>query len=628
MKEQKIRALTEREKCRSKIHVWFGSADNYYHPVREVVANAIDEINNNFEIGDIEVYLSDDNKTITVKDTGRGMPLPEKSEDGTEYWQLLFLTLFAGGKYDNLDDEENVGTNGCGNTVICYTSDYFECTSEYKGKKYNIKFNDGGTITEKLTEKGSTKNHGTSISFSLSKEVYTDNVFDEGEIEEICKRFAVCCKKVNVTFNYKETKNTYHYNSIEEYFDEITNNLTSGKQNGKEATFETDEINTISIVFASSSEPVQEVYLNNNYLKDGGAINNGLLRGIKEYINSKLPAKDAKVTEKDVEDSISLVCKFSSSKVSYANQTKFATNKLLYGRQAKNYIYQLLEVLETENKKEFDKIKNHILEVNKFNNKSDKNKRELQRKLTERIDGVRNRVANLDDCKIHDERSEIYICEGLSAKGSILFARDAVFQAAFALKGKLKNCLKGNYNDILSSKVIEDLIKILGCGIVGDKKHKEFDIFDIKKLRYNSIFIACDADEDGKQIECLLLTFFYRFMQELVEKGKIYCVRTPLYEIKLKNDDIYYAFSEIEQQELVKKYGKEIDVVARAKGLGELDAEDMARFGVKPETRNVIQVTMKEAEAADKAFTHWMGSNVDYRRNFINNHLKEYLELD
>lgn len=632
MKKQKITSLDARKQCRDKIHIWFNSADNYYHPVREVIQNAVDEIKNNFPEGIIKVKLHNDNRTITVTDTGRGMPLPEKDDEGVPYWQLLFLTLFAGGKYENGETEDETGgTNGVGNTVTCYTSDYFCCEAFYEGKHYKISFEDGGSIKQQLTTIGDTDKHGTSITFRLSNEVYTNTEFDEFEIFEIIRRFNGVTETIKYEFEYNDKIEILEPITLEQYFDSINQEgLTSGKYVGYEKQFtENNEKNKMSLIFATSSEPQQESFLNYVFLRDGGEINNGIIDGFRLFLNNYVKENKIKIngviSNKDVEDSLSFVCKFQSTKVSYSNQTKFSTGKKLYRKLAKEYTLEILEIFKLEQEQDLKKLLTHILEIQKFNVKSKESVKKIKKQLTEKVDNIRFTDKKFSDCKFHGSESELYVCEGLSAMGSIVLSRDAKYQAAMAMKGKIMNCLKAGYEEILDSKVIVNLIKVMGCGIES-KKNKDLDIFDINKLRYGKIIIACDADEDGKQIVCLLLTMFYRLTPKLIENGFIYIVKTPLYENKFADDGVVYTFSEDEQDETVKKYGNEIKNIARMKGLGELDPEFMAEVGVDPKTRFIEKVTIESFEKMKLAFERWMGPSSLYRKNFLQKHLGKYLE--
>src|SRR5699024_2772685 len=225
----------------------------------------------------------------------------------------------------------------------------------------------------------------------------------------------------------------------------------------------------------------------------------------------------------------------------------------------------MLESYEIQNEKEFKKLIDHLLTVQKHNGVNDKAKKKLKKVLTEKVDGINNRIENLVDCKNHNNDSELFICEGQSALGSIVLARDANYQAAYPLRGKILNCLKADIDTIFKNKIVVDLIKIIGCGIEADKKSKDLDMFDINNLRYGKIIATCDADEDGFQISCLIITMIYRLMPKLIEEGHVYIATTPLYEFKTKSDKVYYAFSENEKEKVANEI-KEKYIVSRSKG--------------------------------------------------------------
>lgn len=629
-KEQHIKILSEREKVRDKIAVWFGSADNFYHPVREVILNSIDEIINNFDTGTIEIILHDDNRTITIKDTGRGMPLHLKT-DGVENWKLLFLTLFAGGKYDNNETGETTGgTNGVGNTCVCYSSDYFEVVSKTGGYEYKIIFENGGEITTPLTKVGTSCEHGTSITFKLSNEVYTSTEFDEKEIDEIVKHFAISSNKVTLKYKYKDIYKEYHYENIQEYFEEIAVGLTCKPIIMPIKTFEYEnETNKIEFILATSSEPLQETYLNMNYLPQGGTINEGVIKGLRKMLiayakeNKKIDKSLANITYKDIQESLFFVCNFFSTKVSYSNQTKFATEKKLYEKIAMEYMCEAIEIMKIEQSKEFNKMVEHILTIQNFNSKNDKAKKQIKKKLNEKI-SINNRIEGLIDCKQHNQQAELFIAEGQSALGSIVLSRDPDFQAAIAVRGKVLNCLKSDVATIFKSPIITDLIKAIGCGIESDKKNKDLDMFNKDNLRYGKIILATDQDPDGFQIQCLLLTMIYTLMPKLIYDEHVYIAQTPLYEVELKNGSHIYWFSEEEKEKKINTV--EIKKIARAKGLGELTPEVMSETAMNPETRQLIKVTVDDAKSMLNAFEIWMDSNVEQRKEIIEKKLDMYVK--
>lgn len=644
MNKDTIKQLDTREQCRQKLPIFFGSRDNFIHGIKEVFANAADEINNNFNSGSIEVTLFEDLKTVRVKDTGRGIPI-DGFTDGKPNYVLLFETLFAGTNYDNNDNGKiTVGTNGCGTCVLNHTSKKFVVTSSRNGIVYKLSYENGGRFVS-FQEIGKSNETYTIFEFELDEEVYTNTVYNPKELYEICKYNAAVNNKITIKFIDKANneEHSFHYDSMEDYFDEITTNLTTAKIVGPKKEFNdvveihdgvaVAEKNIVSVVLSTSSEPVQQTFLNSNYLPNHGSIYDGVVAGVRTAVNTHckenklLDKKIGAITKEDVEESISFVCSVLSTNVEYENQIKLSTSKKLYKTVVQERTQEMLEVLKIEKLREFEKLVKHILEVQKFNSKAQANKKALKKKLSEKIDNVSNRVEGLVDCKNHGEEAELFIAEGRSALGSIVLARNPKFQAAIPIRGKILNCLKADYDTIFKNDIILDLVKTLGCGIEADKKNKDLGTFDINSLRYGKIFLATDMDSDGYSIQCLLLTMFYRLIPTLIYDGRIYIVKTPLYEVKLKDGNIIYWFSETEKEEAIAS-GMEIKSIARAKGLGELDAEVMAETGVNPDTRNVVQVTVEDVEAMQEAFRIWMDADVTDRKSILEEELYKYALID
>jgi DNA gyrase subunit B len=440
LEQDNIKVLDTKAQCREKISIWFGSSSNYYHPIKEILSNSTDEIINHFESGIIEIILHDDLKTITIKDSGRGIPIDGET-DGIKNYELLLKTLFAGTKYEQ-DDKNTTGTNGVGLTVINHTSELFEVISTYNGFKYSIKYKNGGELVHLLKkEKCNRDEHGTTITFKLDAEVYKETTYDINVLKETVKRFAVSSSKVELIFKYQEQQYNFHYNNLEEYFKEVIGqNSTSAIATIPNTLYEDDNEKTqIHLILTSTPEPIQEAYLNLTYLEEDGAINAGVLAGIRAYTskyckNNRLyPNNLNSFTMADIEASVAFVAITLSNNVEFKNQTKLSTNKTLYEKVAQKHTMKLLEIFQTENETGFKKFINHLLAVQRHNEISEKANKALKKKLTEKIDGLNNRVSNLVDCKIQGPEAEIFIAEGLSALGSIVLARDAKFQAAYPL---------------------------------------------------------------------------------------------------------------------------------------------------------------------------------------------------
>lgn len=635
-KREEIRQLDHREQAREKLPIFFGSADNYIHGLKEVMGNSTDEIMNNFEEGIIDVELHDDKKTITIKDSGRGIPMAGET-DGTPNYELLFRILFAGTKYGDAGEMDGsyVGVNGVGNTVLNYTSELFEVTSTYDGQQHHIKFVNGGELSEPLTSKSVNKDiSGTEITFRLDPLVYTGTEYSNEQVKSIVKRYAVSSNKITINYKHKDEEVAYHYDHLEEYFDEVIGDTsTSSVRYGDSVMFDDGgEKTSIELAIATTTEIVQESYLNINYLPNGGAINNGIINGVKLYMNkfcrdnSLFPKGVRSFADSDIEESISFVAVMLSNNVEFSNQTKLDTQKKLYYEVAKKRVSQMLEVMEVEDKKGFDAIVKHLLLVQKDNASNQRQKEKLKKELTKKVDNLNNSIEKFVDSRIHGEEAELYLAEGDSAHGSVVLARDGKFQASLPMGGKFLNVAKANTLEaIVKNEIIMNVIRVLGCGVELGKKHKDVAPFDITKLRYGKIIIASDEDADGKQITSLVITLFHTLMPEIIKQGKLFIAKTPLYEIKLKDDSVLYAYSDEERDKLIKDNRENVVNVARSKGLGELDAEVMAETAMNPETRHLVQVTIEDSDVAKKALDDWMGTSVDNRKEMISANLNEYI---
>ena len=634
---EKIRTLSNREQAREKISIWFGSADNYIHAIKEVVANATDEIINNFESGTVDIVLHDDNETIEITDCGRGIPIDGKT-DGVYNYELLFLTLFAGTKYGEggTMGGNYTGQNGVGLCVVNYTSSLFEVTSTYNGKRYHIGFANGGEIVSPLScENANVDEHGTKIKFRLDKDVYTSITYLSEEVEDIVKRYAVGSNKVAINYKYMDKEKSYHYDNLVDYYSDLTGNKnTSSIAFGEAVTFDDGgEKTSISIALSTTTEAIQESYLNLTHLSSGGKVNEGVINGVKLFANKYckqnrlFPKNVNSFTDSDIEESLSFVAVMLSNKVEFQSQTKLSTNKFLYREVAKKRTTQILEIMEIEDTTGFKKIIDHLLLVQKDNTNNQKQKENLKKKLKEKVDNMVNKIDKFVDCRVHGEEAELYLAEGDSAHGSVVLARDGRFQASMPMGGKFLNVEKVNNIDaITSNDIVMNVIKVLSCGVDLGKKYKDVTEFDIKKLRYGKIICASDEDPDGAQIQCLVITMFNKLMPQIIHEGKLYIARTPLFEIKLKNDEMIYAHTDEERDSLIKEHGKNIVNISRVKGLGELEAEVMAETAMNPETRHLIQVTIDDVKKAQQSIDDWMGSDVTNRKEFISTNLNKYIQ--
>ena len=297
-----IKRLTDREQARQKISIFFGSRDNYYHPLKEMIANATDELRSVKQDNPLVTVILENgengnNTRLTIKDNGRGIPIGGKT-DGIPNYELLFLTLFAGTKYD-VTERSLTGTNGVGNTAITYTSSLFEVNSIYDSKLHNVKFINGGELSGKYVEKKLENNddHGSSFTFELDPTVYTKTEFSPESIKSIVQHFAASSFGIDFVFKYKDEEFKFRYDNPKERFEEMIGNsstssiftlgeiLKTSLVQMVDQGDEVEESNTYNILFTSTPDVYQESYLNSTYLEQGGAINEGILDGIRLYMN-------------------------------------------------------------------------------------------------------------------------------------------------------------------------------------------------------------------------------------------------------------------------------------------------------------------------------------------------------
>lgn len=637
MTKDKARALTTREQCRDKISVWYGSEDNYLHGLKEVVANGVDNVINNFNDGEMSVVLDDDMRTMNVADTGTGIPFEDivLDSEGREKkrYEILFENLFGGTNYDNNENGKiATGTNGCGTCVLNHTSDLFIVASSREGECKQLVYKDGG-VFDSLELSHKTKAHGTRVTFKLSEEVYTNTVYNVDDVKAFLDRIAGCVPNMDFIFTHNGERIVLRYDGIKDYFEKKALGLNSDilMENSKEYS-ENDEKNTVSLVIASSTEeePLQYTYLNNTYLQDNGTIYDGVISGAKTFFNKYMQSNnmyeksEGKIRDRDIVSALAFICTIDSTNVSYSNQTKFSTEKKLYKKISAEYVQECLDIFEQECPMEIKKIANQILVNKRASEKTSEYMNKIKTKLTEKVSSIKNRIEGFVDCKIHGKDSMLFITEGLSALGSIILARNADVQACFPLRGKLKNILKEkDFRKVLNNEEIASLIRVMGCGIEVEKKGQ--DLFDKSKLRYGRVVIATDQDNDGLHIQCLVLVMIYKLMPTLIRDGHVYILKTPLFEIRnAKTEEMHYAYTDKEKDEIVSKLDK--CHVNRNKGLGEVEPETMATC-IDEKNGTFIKVKWEDVEQMEEWFNILMGDKLTERKEYIEKNLHKYVDI-
>lgn len=631
-KNQQVVQLTEREQCRKKLPIFFGDFSNYQHSLREILLNSRDEVINNYDTGTIHIKLYEDNETIEVLDSGRGINLWGET-DGQPNYFLLLQKLWAGGNHNNLElGIASTGTNSVGLTCTNYCAELFEVTSYKNFKFFKATYKDGGELVNIEQGDNLEIEHGTRVKFKQDKTIYTKTRFDEKEVEEICLKISSTSPQIKYVFEYNGKIKEFQYDSQEEYLrDNVINNLTQFIQ-FKEKQYEEkikidakDYIEKDSIVcnLSLSTEPLIETFLNGTWLIEGGSILDGIIDGIKKFVQKDIKDKKIKLSPQDILMSFNVHCLFTSTNPSFSGQTKFSSASPLYKKLASQYMVENLEIFKHENPKIYQQIIEHITKINGLNAKSEDTIKNLKKKLTEKSTGNLKKIKNLIECQCKDRTKNILcICEGKSSLSSILSGRTET-QAIFPLRGKILNCLKASDEKIYKNDVILGLLESLGADVIVEKGRPKI-IFPPEKLRYSKVYIMVDFDFDGiGSILPLLLTVFYKLMPQLIREGRIYLCETPKYEIVInKTEEELYAFNDEQLEEVLKGRDKRTYTLHYIKGLAELSEKSIS-LCLSGEMGNAKQLLMGNIEKTIDELNLWMGDDVEPRKKYIMEHYND-----
>lgn len=644
---ESIRSLKGADRVRKRPAVIFGSdgIEGCQHSVFEIMSNSIDEAREGR--GNKIVVTRFEDCSVEIQDFGAGIPVDFNKAENEENWKLLFCEMYAGGKYDNGADnyEYSLGLNGLGLCATQYASEYMDAEIHRDGYCYTLHFEHGenvGGLTKVPYDKRDT---GTRIKWKPDLKVFTDiNVPVEFYLDTM-KRQAIINDGVSFVFKNQvgsrfETTEFCYKNGIKDYVEELaadtaftTPQYWECERIGRDREDLSDyKLKIKAALCFSLKTQCKEYYHNSSYLEHGGAPDKAFKSAFVNQINAYLKANnkynktDSQINVQDIDDIIIFVVSSFSTQTSYENQTKKAiTNKFIQEAMT-DFFRKQLEVYFIENKMDADKIADQVLINMRARVKAENTRKSLKSTLAGKID-MTNRVQKFVDCRSKDvNERELFIVEGDSALGACKQARNADFQAIMPIRGKILNCLKCEYDKIFKSDIITDLIKVLGCGVeVRSKSAKDLSAFDINNLRWNKILICTDADVDGFQIRTLVLTMIYRLMPQLIEQGKVYIDESPLYEVTCK-DQTYFAYNEVEMDDIKKQIGDQKYTVQRSKGLGENEADMMSLTTMNPATRRLILVTPDEAEKTSEMFDLLLGDNLDGRKQYITDY--GYLYID
>ena len=652
-----ISTLKGADRVRKRPGVIFGSdgLDGCEHAVFEILSNSIDEAREGH--GRIITVTRYADRSIEVEDMGRGCPVDWNEKEQRWNWELVYCELYAGGKYDNAGSENyeySLGLNGLGACATQYASRYMDVTVWRDGFEYSLHFERGeivGELQKKSLPKSQSRKTGTRTRWLPDLDVFTDIEIPAEYYTDVMKRQAVV--NAGVTFRFRNeaepgsfTETDFLYeNGIVDYVKELAGEDTltapvfwQAERKGRDrADKEEYKVKLSAALCFSNRVSVIEYYHNSSWLEHGGspekAAKSAFVSAIDGYLrqNGKYQKNESKISWADIEDCLVLVSNNFSTQTSYENQTKKAITNRFVQEAMTEFLRSNLEVYFIENPFDAEKIAEQVLVNKRAREKAEVARLNIKKKLSGTID-IANRVQKFVDCRSRDvSRREIYIVEGDSALGSVKLGRDAEYQGIMPVRGKILNCLKADYARIFKSDVIIDLMKVLGCGVeVKDKHVKDLASFDLNNLRWNKVVICTDGDVDGFQIRTLILTMIYRLCPTLIQEGYVYIAETPLFEINYREDGrdkVWFAYSDKEKNEIVKKLAGKKMKVDRSKGLGENDPDMMWQTTMNPASRRLIRVTSADMERTAAAFDLLLGDNLQGRKEHIAENGYKYLEM-
>ncbi|MBP3238928.1 MAG: DNA topoisomerase (ATP-hydrolyzing) subunit B [Lachnospiraceae bacterium] len=626
-----IQVLEGLEAVRKRPGMYIGTTSlrGLHHLVYEIVDNSVDEALAGY-CTEIDVTINPDN-SITVIDNGRGIPVDINHQTGVSALELVFTKLHAGGKFGGGGYKVSGGLHGVGASVVNALSTWLEVKVNHEGKKY-FQHYDRGTAAGEIKVIGEAEGTGTEVTFLPDPEIFEEVVFDYDTLKRRLREMAFLTKGLKINLHDKregqERNNEFHYaGGIIEYV-KYLNKANSALY--PEVFYCEGQVGDITVEVAMQhndgyNESVNG-FVNNIITPEGGThivgFRSAITKTFNDYgkKNKLIKENEDNLTGEDIREGLTAIVSIKIPEPQFEGQTK----QKLGNSEAKGAVESVLSqklVYFLEQNPSFGKL---IIEKSLLAQRAREAARkakELTRRKTA-LDGM-SLPGKLADCSDKNpENCEIFIVEGDSAGGSAKTARSRATQAILPLRGKILNVEKARLDHILSNAEIRAMITAFGTGIHED--------FDISKLRYHKIIIMTDADVDGAHIATLLLTFFYRFMPELIKQGYVYLAMPPLYKVE-KNKNVWYAYNDDELNKIMLEIGRDQNnKVQRYKGLGEMDPEQLWETTMDPEKRILKRVNMDDDALSelDLTFKILMGDEVEPRREFIENNAKFVENLD
>ena len=620
---QQIEVLEGLEPVRVRPGMYIGSTgpSGLHHLVYEIVDNSVDEALAG-ECTKISVEICADG-SIRVEDNGRGMPVDKHPKEGIPAVEVIHTKLHAGGKFGGDGYTISGGLHGVGASVVNALSEFMTVEVMRNGNIYHIEFEKGVT-TQPLKKTGKAKHTGSITRFKPDATIFETVLFDYDVLKRRLKETAFLTKGLELTIKDsregKEAEDTFCYSGgIQEFVEELTQN----KKRVSDVIYFADDQKSkaveVALCYTENYGENVHSYANNINTTEGGmhllGFRSALLRCINDYGHKmKLMKESESLTATDVSEGLVAVVSVKRANAEFEGQTKAKLGNPDMKKYVDDIVYLKLMIWFEEHQEQAKAVIEKAMKALLAREAAKK-----ARELTRRKSALETSVplpGKLADCSEKDPAlSEIFLVEGDSAGGSAKQGRDRRRQAILPLRGKILNVEKVTQAKALSSDEIKNMIVAFGCGI-GKK-------FDPSALRYHKIIIMTDADVDGAHIRTLLLTFFYRFMPGLIEGGYVYAAQPPLFRIK-QGKDLYYTYSDEEQEKMLKKCQKKKQKIEiqRYKGLGEMDYNQLWETTMNYDTRTLIRINVADAERADHVFRKLMGDKASLRREFIESHAR------
>ena len=582
-----------------------------HHLVKEALDNSIDEALVGY-CNEIKVVIHKDN-SISVEDNGRGIPVDVHPEEGKSALEVVMTILHAGGKFDKSSYKVSGGLHGVGISVTNALSEYLIAEVKRDNKIYRQKYERGKPVTEVQTL-GETKETGTKITFLPDKIIFPVIEFSYDILANRLKELAFLNKGVKISIEDErvDRKEIFSYEGgIKSFISDLNKN--KNKLHNEVIYFEKENKDIdveVALQYTDSYSESVFSFVNNINTIEGGThligFYTALTRVFNDYIKKKnLQKSGDKLSGEDIREGLTAIISLKIPEPQFEGQTKTKLGNTEVKGIVDSIVYENLSIFLEENPNVAKTIINKALDALRAREAA-RNARELARRKSVLESG--SLPGKLADCQERDpSKSELFIVEGDSAAGTGISARDRKFQAILPIRGKILNVEKARLDKILKNNELTILISAIGTGIAEE--------FDIKKVRYHKIVILTDADSDGNHISCLLLTFFYRHVKQLIENGYIYIAQPPLFKI-IKGKTSFYVRDENALKEKLREIGENV-VIQRFKGLGEMDANELRETVMEPETRILKKVTIEDAILADVIFNTLMGEEVEPRREFI-----------